>query len=337
MRKAVTFVFAFMTVCAAASFASVVVSVSSPQSYSTDASPVPFVASATSAYPITGWHIYVDSNNAFGATNTASINTAVAMAQGTHQVVIRAWDSSGAYGSISEQITVQGAAAAPASALPTPPSWAQVFSNLDSSSGWGSCDSSSCAGGSGTGNYWMAQFQTSPSLDGSSAEFYNAGAWANALWWKKLGANDGISNLLWDFYFQVDSASLTAAQALEFDSFQFVGGYDYMIGSQCDYAVAQWDVWNASSGHWIQTGIPCPKFSPGVWHHIQWFVQRVPNTHNYHYATLVVDGQPHAVNITYAANYNGWGDNLGVQYQLDVNGSGVGYHEWVDKTTLTVW
>ena len=335
MRKLIVIVSTLLTM-AATSFAGVVVSLKSPQPGSTAASPVLFTASASSSYPITGWHIYIDSVNVFGANNTASISSYVAAAAGTHQVVIRAWDSTGAYGSVSEQITV-GNAAGPISPLPTPPPTATVFSKLEDASGWGSCDAGNCAGGSGAGAYWMAQFQTTPSLDGSSTEFFNSGVSANALWWKKLGAADWATNLLWDFYFQVDNASLTATQALEFDSFQFVGGYNYMIGSQCNYAAAVWDVWNENAGHWVHTAIACPKFSPGVWHHIQWYVQRVPNTTNYQYVTLVVDGQAHAVNTTYPAKYNGWADNIGVQYQLDVNATGGGYHEWVDKSTLTIW
>ena len=73
-------------------------------------------------------------------------------------------------------------------------------------------------------------------MDGNSLEVYNSGVWANALWWKKVGAQDSASNFLWDFYAQVDDASLTAAQALEYDSFQFIGGYNYMFGSQCNLA-----------------------------------------------------------------------------------------------------
>ena len=59
-----------------------------------------------------------------------------------------------------------------------PPTNAIVFSNLQQRSGWQSCGSSSCAGGSGTTAYWMAQNQTTPSLSGSSMELQNAGVWA---------------------------------------------------------------------------------------------------------------------------------------------------------------
>lgn len=168
-------------------------------------------------------------------------------------------------------------------------------------------------------------------------QLQNSGVWANALWWEHLGANNNVSNFLWDFYFQLDSAASTAAQALEFDAFQFVNGYNYMIGSQCNYGAGVWDTWDEANGNWNHTTIACPKFSAGVWHHIQWYVQRVPNTYNYCYVTLVVDGQSYSLNQTYSAKNNGWADNLGVQYQLDVNATGTAYQEWVDKVTLTVW
>ncbi len=168
-------------------------------------------------------------------------------------------------------------------------------------------------------------------------ELYNSGVWANSLWWQKLGANNGATNLLWDFYAQVDESAADAAQALEFDAFQFVGGYNYMFGSQCDLAAGKWDVWDELNGHWIQTSVACKEFAPNVWHHIQWYVQRIAGTQSYKFVTLVVDGTPYTINQTYSAQNVGWSDNVGVQYQLDVNATGAGFHEWVDESTLTVW
>jgi hypothetical protein len=168
-------------------------------------------------------------------------------------------------------------------------------------------------------------------------EVEHSGPWANALWWKDVGANDNATNFLWDFYVQLDSASLTSAQSLEFDTFQSVGGYNYMIGSQCNYGAGVWDTWDEANGDWQHTSIPCPKFSPGVWHHIQWYVQSVPSSHKYSYVTLVVDGKSYPVKRSYSAKYLAWVDNSGVQYQLDVNASGGEYQEWIDRSTLTLW
>ena len=221
--------------------------------------------------------------------------------------------------------------------LPAPPPGATVFHDIEQMSGWNSCHDPGCAGGSGSGTYWMAQYQSSPSKSGASSEIYNSGVWANALWWKKLGAHDSATNLLWDFFIQVDSHAASATQALEYDMFQFVGGYNYMIGSQCNKAAGLWDVWDEYNGHWIHTSIACHGFSPGTWHHVQWYVQANHSNHTYHYVTLVVDGVPYSVNRTYPAKNLHWSDNIGVQYQLDVNASGQGYHEWFDLSTLTVW
>ena len=127
------------------------------------------------------------------------------------------------------------------------------------------------------------------------------GIWANALWWNKLGPNADATNFLWDFDFQLDDASSTAAQALEFDAFQFLGGYNYMMGSQCNYASGYWDLWDAQSGQWQRSSTTCPMFQPGVWHHIQWFVQRAAGTTNYTFVTLTVDGVVYQMNQSYSA------------------------------------
>jgi hypothetical protein len=74
-----------------------------------------------------------------------------------------------------------------------------------------------------------------------------------------------------------------------------------------------------------------------VWHHIQWYVQTNASSKEYTFVTLVVDGTSYTVNQTYSAKNLGWADDVGVQYQLDVNATGNGYHEWVDGSTLTVW
>jgi hypothetical protein len=205
------------------------------------------------------------------------------------------------------------------------------------SASWGSCGTTDCAGGSGTGSFWQAFSQGSPSLGGSSMELYRDGVYANALWWRKFGNYNWATNLLLDFYVQLDQDSLTNAQSLEFDPFQFVGGYNYMAGSQCNYAAGLWDIYDAADGHWVHTTVPCKKFSADTWHHIQWYVTVDHTAHTYTYVTLVVDGQPYSIGMTEGAKNNGWNNNVGVQWQLDVNSKGDGYHEWVDQASLTVW
>jgi Big-like domain-containing protein len=336
------YILGLATVCLGLSLtaaAAVSVTVTSPSNGAQLSSPFNLVAHATGSYTITGWVVYLDGKSVYSAGQTDSINTSISAAQGGHQLVTRAWDASGAYGSVSEQITITGGGGGGGGGggLPSPPPGALVFNNIDDGSGWQSCHDPGCAGGSGEGAYWMAQNQNPPSRDGASAEFFNSGVWANALWWRHLGAHDNVRNFLWDFYFYVDGNSPSATQALEFDAFQFVSGYNYMIGTECDYGSGLWDTWDEGAGHWYHTSVGCPKFSPNTWHHVQMYLTTNISSHQYTYVTLVVDGNVHPINITRNAKYLGWSDNLGVQWQLDVNASGQGYHEWVDQATLTVW
>jgi phosphatidylinositol-3-phosphatase len=71
------------------------VTVCSPSAGSTVGSPVHFIAAAKSTHPITAMHIYVD-NVARFSVNTGMVNASVAVASGTHSVVLQAWDSTGA-------------------------------------------------------------------------------------------------------------------------------------------------------------------------------------------------------------------------------------------------
>jgi acid phosphatase len=72
------------------------VTVCSPAAGSTVASPVHFAAAAKSTHPITAMRIYVD-NIAKFTVDASSLDTSVALATGTHSVVVQAWDSTGAF------------------------------------------------------------------------------------------------------------------------------------------------------------------------------------------------------------------------------------------------
>jgi hypothetical protein len=320
---------------AAASAASAVtVNVSSPTNNYSGTSPVHVAATATSDQNITGWVVYVDGQVAYQASSS-SIDTQLNVAEGGHQLVVRAWDSNGKWGDVWETITVNGNNNN--NGLPTPPTWAKVFSNVHTGGSWGSCHDPGCAGGSGKGTYWMAQNQGSPSLTGRSTEFYNSGVWANALYWHPLGANSSQRNFLIDYYLYVDNPSKGAAQSYEQEAYQFVSGWNYMMGTQCDVGSGVWDTWDMATNHWYGTSVPCHNFTPNTWHHIQWYITTDTNAKKYTYHVLVVDGQSYTLNTTRNAARTGWGDNVGIQWQIDVNASGTGYHEWIDKGILTIW
>lgn len=102
MKKAVGLVCVIM-ILAAASFAGV--TVSSPLPGTTPASPVHFVASASSSFPITAMRVYVD-NVSLYTVNAATMDTFVPLSTGNHFVVVQAWDSTGAVFKTPENITV---------------------------------------------------------------------------------------------------------------------------------------------------------------------------------------------------------------------------------------
>lgn len=218
-----------------------------------------------------------------------------------------------------------------------PPVNAVTFYPIQQTSGWGACNASNCAGGSGHGNYSMTQYQATPALSGESTKLYVDGVNNDALWYKKFGPYDNATNMSWDFWVQLDSNARAGAQALEYDMFQFLDGYNYMIGSQCNVASGVWDVWDELHGHWIHTTLTCHGFPAGTWHHIQWYVTMNHQNHTYHYVSLTIDGQVHPINVTYSARNLGWNHNIGCQWQLDANSSGHGYNEWFDNAKLTVW
>jgi hypothetical protein len=227
-----------------------------------------------------------------------------------------------------------------------------TYSNIDDktnadngTTGWGSC--TTCAGGANNaGVYWTAPFQTTPSRDGASREFYISGPqYSNALWWYKVGPNDAASNFAFDFWVQVDSNAASLAQTLEFDTFQFTGGRRYMFGTQCNYADGHWDVWSGA-GHWVMTGIACPKLVAGNWYHITWQFHRNKSTNQVVYDYLSVTQYGSSNNLVAQHTYivglsepstTTSADNLGVQFQLDLNGKGGAYSMWVDQVSLTAW
>src|SRR5262249_2905533 len=88
-------------VLSAVASAGVTVSVSSPAAGSTVSSPTTIKASASSGNPITGWHIYVDDQSVWTTGAASSITAGIALSTGTHKVYVRAWDSSGAFGTSS--------------------------------------------------------------------------------------------------------------------------------------------------------------------------------------------------------------------------------------------
>ena len=313
----------------AASFAGV--TVSSPTAGSTSGSPVHFVASATSTNPITAMRIYVDNVSVY-LVSASSLDTSVAIASGSHSVVVQAWDSTGAVFKAPLSITVSSTTSP---GLPAPPAGAVVKGNIDQMTGWASC--TVCAGANANGPvaiYSMVENQASPSLDGASAKFSISGStpYSDALWWKQLGAVDTATNLKYDLDFYITNPAVS--QALEFDNNQSNGAHRFIYGTQCNIKGGHWDVWGNAAGNWISTGIACSAPTAFKWHHLTWEFQR--NSTNVIFVGFTYDGVTHYVNRSYPAR-SSTVHEMNVAFQMDGDSAMHAYSTWLDKVTLTYW
>ena len=338
MKNAIRLLIATLTL-ATASFAGV--TVSSPAAGSTSGSPVHFVASATSANPITAMRIYVDNISVY-LISASKLDTYVTIAAGGHSVVVQAWDSTGAVFKTPLSLTVSGTAPSPTPtpsptpvAFPAPPSTAVVKSNIDQMTGWASC--TVCAGANANGpvaTYSMVENQASPSLDGASAKFSISGTtpYSDALWWKQLGAADTATHLKYDVDFYITNPGVS--QALEFDNNQSNGVHKFIYGTQCNIKGGHWDVWGNASGNWLSTGIACSVPTAFVWHHLTWEFQRTST--NVIFVGFTYDGVTHYVNRSYPAR-SSTVHEMNVAFQMDGDSAMHAYSTWLDRVTLTYW
>ena len=84
----------------------VAVNISTPANGATVSSPVNVQATASSSQKITGWYIYVDSQAVYNQPNGGSVNADIALTSGTHTMMVRAWNSTGAFGDQTIKLTV---------------------------------------------------------------------------------------------------------------------------------------------------------------------------------------------------------------------------------------
>jgi hypothetical protein len=82
------------------------VNLSTPANDASVNSPAEIKGTALSSHTITGWAIYVDGVSKFSQNNGTSISASLTMGVGTHSIIVRAWDSTGAYGDQTINVTV---------------------------------------------------------------------------------------------------------------------------------------------------------------------------------------------------------------------------------------
>ena len=321
------------------------VNVTSPMPYSVVGTSVRVAAFTVETVAVNQLQVW-DNGVKLGYYPGSTVNTTYTLAQGTHALTVMDLDNSFQVIHKTTFNYVVSNTPPTSGMIPTPPSNAQVYSDLNATplSKWkppctGACSGCpngiSCTPMPPAANFAFTQ-TASPSIDGLSDQFevFNSPAFASIVWAQDIGAHDSAANFIFDYQVMVNSMS---EQALEYDFWQAIGGTKFMFGSQCNVAAGVWDVWNEIAGTWVHTNVPCAPFAPNTWHHIVWAYQRLSNNTN-QYLALQVDG------ITYAINMNepsrsgsGWADSVGFQVQLDTNAGGAGYTEWLDQAKITMW
>jgi len=322
--------------------AGVTVTLSSPGSGASVSSPFTVKASATSGYPITGWHVYVDDKSVWSTGTTSNISASVSSSTGKHKLYVKAWNSNGTSdtSAIIYVNVTSGSTAAPSTGEPMPPSGAKLIDNIDQQTGWGHC--TDCAADPSDPTPPIAQWsfqqnQNTPSKDGNATKFWIGGTvpYANALHWKKFGDQSQYKNFIWEFWIYGKS-DMDNAQNIEFDLFQAVNGRKYMFGTQCNYWKKIWQGWDETTNHWVDTSVPCAKFPTGQWNRVKWYFQRTSDGKT-RYVSVTVNNKTYSMNRYWPSKSTSWGNTFGVQFQQDLNKYAADHSMWIDRVRVWMW
>lgn len=305
------------------------VTISSPAPGATVNAPIPVVASAAApaGRSIISMKVYLDNAIAY-SINAGSLNTRINASSGSHLLVIQSWDSAGGGSKSSVTVSVGGST--------TPVSGSAVtHAAIQAMLGWQSCDVCAGIGAKGpAAAFSMVENQGSPSLSGRSAKFSIGGStpYADAIWWKQLGADNAKTHFQYDVDFYLTAPQY--AQALEFDANQSTGGKKFIFGTECNIKANHWDVWDTAGNTWRSTGIPCAMPSAYQWHHLTWQFYRDSNT--IHFVAFTLDGVTHYVNRVYNAKPVN-AQEVNVAFQMDGDYAMHSYSAWLDNVTLRAW
>jgi hypothetical protein len=300
--------------------------ISVPSEGATVNSPANVVAQATPPDQIYWVRVYVD-GFALYYSFTDNVNQFIWMPPGPHTVEVVAEDVAGYIATATTHVNI-------GALLPG-------VSNIQNLQGWQSCSAAlhngfTCAAGLGTATSQLIQGQSSPSLDGSSAEFTMAGPhpYSNELYWYPIGGGNSVSHFTYDLWFYIDDG--TAPQSLEFDVNQAFGGTRWTWGSQCDFdQTHKWDIWDPLHEVWVPTSVPCNHFPSKTWIHLVWTLERVGN--QVHYITLNIDNQSYNVDTYYTAQPKWYQEEIDIAFQLDGNYKQQPYNVWLDEVTLNAY
>ncbi len=300
--------------------------ISVPGEGATVNSPANVIAQALPPDQIYWMRIYVDGLAVYYSF-TPNINQFIWMASGQHTIEVVAEDLAGYIATATTHVNV-------ATQLPG-------VSRIQNLHGWESCSAAllngyTCAAGLGTATSQLIQGQSSPSLDGSSAEFTMGGPhpYSNELYWYPVGGGNSVSHFTYDLWFYVDNGN--APQSLEFDVNQAFGGTRWTFGTQCDFNQSgKWNIWDPLNEVWRLTSVPCIHFPSKTWIHLVWNFERVGN--QVHYIDLSVADSNYTIDTYYTAQPQWYQEEIDVAFQLDGNYEQQPYDVWLDEVTLNAY
>jgi hypothetical protein len=289
------------------------------------------VATAGPANPILGMRVYVDGLAVYWTFNS-SMNTRIWMTSGAHTLEIMAEDKKGFISASVLNVTVS-------------PPQAPGVDNIQSLPGWQSCsalfppgsprEGQICAAGLGDAVSSMIQGQSTPSLDGQSAEFTMGGPthYSNELYFQSLGGGTNVTRFTYDVQFYINNPD--KPQALEFDVNQSFGGQRWTWGTECNFrGSGKWDIWDPLNEKWIPSQTPCIPFPANTWIHLVWQFERVNGM--VHYISITVNGVTSTVNQFFLPQQNWTLEDINVAFQLDGDFAQEPYTVWLDELTLQV-
>lgn len=213
-----------------------------------------------------------------------------------------------------------------------------MISGIQNQSGWLTCGGCGNEGGTGQGpDYGITQALATPSLSGSSADFWINGGpsyTGGYYFMEHTPVANPVTYLRYEFDMYLPSQFASAPQAIEFECQQNSGGYTYNYAWQADYDSNTWRVFNYTTKHWETTGIVLQRFTPDTWHHII-AMYHASGTTIYH-DSITVDGNTYPVNVAHQALQTGNGLELTNGFQLDLDGNSTPYQVYVDNMQMTL-
>lgn len=176
--------------------------------------------------------------------------------------------------------------------------------------------------------------QTQPGVECASFAIDPKGqSWANAYWYKELGADARVTHLVYEASFLFPTAAdAQASQAIEMDIQQTISGVTFNWGLQFDFADNAIRVWNRASKSWNPTGQPCPRWPEMEWQRVRLEVSRLSTSVAYN--LLTINEQDVLLQQAYPQATVGEKPQINCAIQLDGGKSGTAYRVMVDGVRL---